>query len=55
MVWKMLVEEFQDCCLVLDNLWYANVMILAIYESLCCQKPPIKFMLKKIYGLEDVG
>ena len=30
MVWKMLVEEFQDGCLMLGNLWYANGMILAI-------------------------
>ena len=37
MVWKkMLVEEFKDGCLVLGNLWYANGMILDIYESRCC-------------------
>ena len=25
MVWKMMmVEEFQDGCLVLGNIWYAN-------------------------------
>ena len=50
---KMLVEEFEDGCLVLDNLWYANGMILAISESPCCQKPPIMFLLKQIYGLEE--
>ena len=52
----MLVKELKDGCLVLGNLWYSNEMILAIFESPCCQKPPIKFLLKRIYGLEeDVG
>ena len=52
----MLVEEFQDGCLVLSNLWYANGMILAISVSPCCQKRPIKILLKRIYSLiEDVG
>ena len=52
----MLVEEFQDGCLVLSNIWYANGMILAISVSPCCQKPLIKILLKRIYGLiEDVG
>ena len=52
----MLVEEFKDGCLVLSNLWYANGMILAISFIPCCQKPPIKILLKRIYGLiEDVG
>ena len=32
----MMVEEFQDVCLVLGNLWYANGMIVAISESPCC-------------------
>ena len=53
MVWNMLVEEFEDGCLVLGNFWYANGMILAISKSPCCQKPPIKFLPKRIYGLED--
>ena len=45
-------EEFQDGCLVLGNLSYANGMILAVSESQCC----IKFLLKRIYGLEeDIG
>ena len=35
MVWKMLVDEFQDGCLVLGNLSYANGMNLAISESPC--------------------
>ena len=55
MVWKMMIfEEFQDGCLVLGNLSYANGMILASSESLCCRKLSIKFLLKRIYGLEDV-
>ena len=49
----MLAEEFQDGCLVLGNIYYANGMIVAISESPCCQKPPIKFLLKKIHGLKD--
>ena len=52
---RMLVEEFQDGCLVLGDHWYTNG-ILAISESPCCQKPSIKFLLKRIYGLEeDIG
>ena len=55
MVWKkVLVEEFQDGCLVLGNLWYAIGMILAVSESKCCMTPSIKILLKRIYGLEDV-
>ena len=55
-VWKIIIfEEFQDDCLVLGHLWYVNGMILAISESPCCWKPSIKFLLKRIYGLEDVG
>ena len=49
------VWRIPSSCLVLGNLWYANGMILATSESLCCMKPPIKFLLKRIYGLEDVG
>ena len=30
-------------------------MILATSESPCCIKPSIKFLFKRIYGLEDVG
>ena len=51
----MMFEEFQDGCLVLGSFWYANGMILAASESPCCKKPSIKFLLKRIYGLEDVG
>ena len=40
---------------VLGNLWYANGMICYFWGS-CCLKPSIKFLLKRIYGLEeDVG
>ena len=57
MVWKMMMfEEFQNGCLVLVNLSYANGMILATSESPCCPKPSIKLLHKRIYGLEeDVG
>ena len=54
MVWKMMMfEEFQDGCLVLGNLSYANGMIIATSESLCCRKASIKFLLKRMYSLED--
>ena len=52
---KMLVEEFQDGSLVHGHLRCVNRMILTISESPYCWKPSIKFLLKKIYGLEDVG
>ena len=57
MVWKMLVEGFQDGCLVLGNLWYANGMIIAISEGHdVAGRFSIKFLLKRIYGLEkDAG
>ena len=57
MVWKkILVEKFQNGCLGLVNLSYANGMILATSESPCCRKPSIKFLLKRIDGLkENVG
>ena len=52
----MMFEEFQDSCLVLGNLSYANGMISAVSEPLCCMKPSIKFLPKRIYGLEeDIG
>ena len=55
MVLKMMIfKEFHDDCLVLYNLSYANGMILASSESLCCMKLSIKFLLKRIYGLEEV-
>ena len=57
MVWKeMVVEEFQDGCLVHGHLWCVNGVIFAISESPNCPKPSIKFLLKRKYGLEeDVG
>ena len=57
MVSKMIMfEEFQNGCLVLGDLSYANGMISAVFEPLCCMKPSIKFLLKRIYGLEeDIG
>ena len=56
MVWKMMMfEEFQDGCLVLVNRFNANGMIYAISESPCCRKTSTKFLLKRIYGSEDVG
>ena len=49
MVWKMMMfEEFQDGCLVLGNLSYANGMISVVSEPICCMKPSIKFLLKSI-------
>ena len=51
----MLVEEFQDGCIVLGNLFNANGRIKTISESPCCRKTSTKFLLKSIYGLEDVG
>ena len=48
----MMFEEFQDGCLVLGNLSYANGMIIAISVSLCCRKLSVKFLLKRLYGLE---
>ena len=54
MVWKkIMVDEFQNGCLVLVNLSYANGMILATSESPCCPKPSMKFLLKRIDGLKD--
>ena len=52
----MMFEEFQNGCLVLGNLSYANGMISAVSEPLCCMKPSIEFLLKRKYGLkEDVN
>ena len=32
----------------------ANGMVLALSESPCCRKLSIKFLLKSIYGLEEM-
>ena len=57
MVWKkMLVEEFQDGCLVHSHLWCENGVILAFSEPPYCRKPSINLLITSIYGLEeDVG
>ena len=57
MVWKkMLVEEFQDGCLVNSHLRCVNGVIFAISASPYCWKPSINFLIKRIYGMkEDVG
>ena len=47
MGWKMLFEEYQDVCLVLISEW--NDFIYS--ESMM---HPNKFLLKRIYGLEEV-
>ena len=54
MVWKKLDEKLQDGCLEHGSLWCVNGVILAISESPWCQKLSIKFLHKRIYGLEDV-
>ena len=54
MVWKMLVEEFQDGYLVHWHLWCVNGVIFAISEAPYCRKPSIKLLFKRMYGLEDV-
>ena len=54
MVWKMMMfKDFQDGWLVPGSVRYANGIILAISVSPCCRKPSIKFLLKRIYGLEE--
>ena len=52
----MLVEEFQDGCIVHSHLWCENGVIWAFSESPYCRKPSINFLIRSIYGLEeDVG
>ena len=54
---KKLFEEFQDDCLMHGHLWYLNGMIWAIQALLqalhFALMPPIKFLLKRMYGLEE--
>ena len=52
MVWKMFFEEFHDGCLMLSRLWYHNGMTLEFCVTYLLAAP-IKFLLKRIYGLED--
>ena len=55
MVWKkMLVEEFQDGCLVHDNLWCENGMICYFWVAIMSEAF-LKFLRKRIYGLEGEG
>ena len=51
MGWKMLFEEYQDVCLVLISEWSDFIYS----KSPCCMMHPIKLLLKRIYGFEDVG
>ena len=46
----MLFEEYQDVCLVLIPEW--NDFIYS--ESPSCMMHPNMFLLKRIYGLEEV-
>ena len=50
----MLFEEFQDDYSADGHLWYLSGMIKAILGLHFALKAPISFMLKRIYGLEDV-
>ena len=50
---KKLFEEFQDDCLMNGHLWYLNGMIWAIQALHFALMPPIKFLLKRVYGLEE--
>ena len=50
---KKLFEDFQDSCLVHGHLLYLNGMIWAIHGLHFALMPPIKFLLKRIYGLEE--
>ena len=43
MVWKMLVEEFQDACIVPGNIRCVNGVILAISESHIARSIPSIF------------
>ena len=50
---KKLFEEFQDGCLVHGHLWYLNGMVWAIQGLRFALMPPIKFLLKRLYGFEE--
>ena len=53
---EMVDEEFKDGWIVHGHLWCVNGVIFAILESPYCWNPSIKFLIKRIYGLEeDVG
>ena len=54
MVWKkMLVEEFQDGCIVHGYLSCVNGVILATSEYQYCRKPSINFLIKRIFHSEE--
>ena len=50
----MLVEEFQDGCIVHGHLRCENGVILAISESPYCQKHSINCLIKRLYGLKKM-
>ena len=50
MVWKMLIEEFQDGCLVHGHLWYVNRVILAILSIYVAWGIPSRFCSKVYMG-----
>ena len=47
---KILLEEYQGVCLVLISEWDDFIYS----ESPCCMMHLNKFLLKRIYGLEEV-
>ena len=54
MVLKMLVEEFQDGCLLHCHFLICELDDFSYSESPCCLTPPIKLLFETIYGLKDV-
>ena len=52
---EMVDEEFKGSWIVHGHLWCVNGVIFAISESPYSWNPSIKFLIKRIYGLEDVG
>ena len=48
-----MVEEFQDSSSVHGHLWCVNGVILAILSLHVAGSLNIKFLLKRIYGLEE--
>ena len=50
MVWKMMFEEFQDGC----KCWTLFDILMEWFQLFCVTYlPHTKFLLKRIYGLED--
>ena len=50
---EMLDEEFNGVLIVHGHLWCVNGVMFAILESPYCWNPSIKFLIKRIYGLEE--